>query len=93
METTAIHTPHPGPLPVEGRGRGRGQFRAGGPISSRSDVAGRSVQAPGRGLTLSDCRAPAARSLSPQRGEGRGEGWEYGWTSDPGRERSSPMRP
>jgi hypothetical protein len=75
-------TPHPVPLPVEGRGGS--SFAAGevqGPL--RLPTSGcRTIRAADADQRF--CASPNVPrdSLSPQRGEGRGEGWESVSVSD-----------
>ena len=69
-------TPHPGPLPVEGRG---GALPAFGELSASFRVPGVLATMDGGSVAnLSRQPFPDARffSLSPQRGEGPGEGWD-----------------
>ena len=72
-------TPHPGPLPVEGRGSRAAAAWSMGRRPPRSHVLGGSgpctaTRRPLRGSAAQATGVASTRPLSPQRGEGRGEG-------------------
>ena len=75
LNQTNCHTPHPGPLPVEGRGEPDDA-----PHLGHSSPHSLPCTCQRNGLTAENVfriRGSAERgSLSPQRGEGRGEGCE-----------------
>jgi hypothetical protein len=73
--TTPPPTPHPGPLPVEGRGRRDGGMRSGARSWPRSRLLLLRSSGLARGKQHTRIPACPSRSLSPERGEGRGEGW------------------
>ena len=71
--TIGLHTPHPGPLPVEGRGS-----RGAGPQALAEACPRVGIALPLRRSSQSIAQDSVARAprvtLSPRRGEGRGEG-------------------
>jgi hypothetical protein len=79
-----MHTPHPGPLPVEGRGGPNRASQARGHMSRRSDVPGRTPERKHAAQRLGPVCSPRRASLSPQRGEGRGEGCDRAGTQETG---------
>ena len=75
VQVIGAPTPHPGPLPVEGRGGRAGRLWT-DPGQSRVGAAGMETRCQNAAVRLRRFRSPRRDSLSPQRGEGWGEGCE-----------------